>query len=559
MLAFVLQGKNRSSDDDELLLAYTLPPFSPRSPPRLTHTRCSFQGGEWKHTPTEKNPHLHVRVTQDVCVKKNSPCPCPSGHMLCDDPSGNSDHNGGKFCHYGEFCPIGDCPTGKHKCGSHWSADDTTVDPPVRSKQLTPEVCINPGESCPCHPTNDVKCDGPTRFFLNAKTGGLEQGKGGGWCMSKVDAARRITDMANMANNAAGMTAATMPMQNLLPNGCDDQSNFAQCEEGTKHCPGRWSDWDPATKSNHRLTPDSCVVQGAPCPCGPNELSCTNSHVDTVAKKTHVHHYCYRGIACPVQCDWKTEQHCPGHWDMDGNQITADSCIPKGGDQTCPCHPTFDLTCPGPDVVKLGADGAKRRVAGRPFCMPNGAMQPTTSSLATSSAAAATCPPQAGVVCGEGLTHCPAQYDVDAAGVSTVMLEEHCIMAGTACPTYQPAPVWTPPATSAAGTNAGAAAGTAADPTVTVTHDVVTATTDPNVPVGTAVHGTPDGTFASPVAVPAGDTTLPANDQPAAGDSGPAGTPVAADADAAAIAATANVPAAMATADTAVAGSTTSP
>ena len=180
-------------------------------------------GGEWKHEPTATDEHRHVRVSSDTCVPEGSSCPCHSNHVPCsrtDAATGHTHH----WCHYGQFCPV-QCPKEKQHCGSHWLPATADATPPVPAQQLTPETCTDHGTPCPCHPVNDVKCDGPPRFYLDG-AGAVVLGKSkGGWCMSKVDAQRTKKEAEDRGEG-----------DRVHENGCWDNSQDAFCEQGLKHC-----------------------------------------------------------------------------------------------------------------------------------------------------------------------------------------------------------------------------------------------------------------------------------------------------------------------------------
>lgn len=189
-------------------------------PPHVPTTK----GGEWQHQPTTTNEHHHVRVSPDQCVPEGEQCPCHSGHIPCKrtDPTTGHTH---EWCHYGQFCPV-QCPSDKRHCGSHWSPDDPTASPPVRAQQLTQEVCVDHDASCPCHPVNDVQCQGAPRFKFDKNVDAIVQTTSRGWCMSKVDGLRMKKEAEDRGEG-----------DRVTDTGCWDHSSDVDCAgDGLRHC-----------------------------------------------------------------------------------------------------------------------------------------------------------------------------------------------------------------------------------------------------------------------------------------------------------------------------------
>jgi hypothetical protein len=261
--------------------------------------------GHFKHAPTATDPNFHVRTSEDSCVLENEMCPCSADQVLCDavmPTVGGAGATAGthaapnKYCHHGAFCPV-HCPSTKNHCGGHWTD----------GKQITSESCVDVGTPCPCHPNNDLTCPGHTIMSLDA-TGTIVNTAGPSWCLAKD---MHMPTAAGRTMTAAG-TAATCPV-----------NEHVECKEGLKHCGGEWKLEPTATNPHHhvRVSPDTCVVEGSPCPCHQGQMLCDDVHSPTAGSK-----FCHMGEFCPIKCP-TGQKKCGSHYSKDGKQLTAENCV----------------------------------------------------------------------------------------------------------------------------------------------------------------------------------------------------------------------------------------
>ena len=72
--------------------------------------------------------------------------------------------------------------------------------------------------------------------------------------------------------------------------------------------------------------------------------------------------FCISIEFCPVYCDSEKEQHCSGDWDpKTGEQITADTCIPKYDADGCwnQCQTTCPADADGQWCTKQDTNGCE--------------------------------------------------------------------------------------------------------------------------------------------------------------------------------------------------------
>ena len=72
--------------------------------------------------------------------------------------------------------------------------------------------------------------------------------------------------------------------------------------------------------------------------------------------------FCISIEFCPVHCDSEKEQHCSGDWDpKTGEQITADTCIPKYDANGCwnQCQTTCPADADGQWCTKQDTNGCE--------------------------------------------------------------------------------------------------------------------------------------------------------------------------------------------------------
>jgi hypothetical protein len=253
----------------------------------------------------------------EQCGSKATGCPCPAQWQSCSDEMG-------AWCQKTEYgpCPVF-CNSTSQACRANvW---DTSVDPPQidwDASYASPETCERMYDDsgamlpCPCNDLYENQCgDSTTGYFCQDKQ----------WsCPVFCDYTTQV-ECWEQAYDSSGQPDYNQVTQTCAPiaDGCSCNAQYeTKCTDswGTWCQPNAYGscpvvcDWntqqscftttyDSAGVADWTTSNESCVALSDPCPCNDQwEFRCEYAGMFYCQEKTWG--------ACPVSCDWDTEQTC---------------------------------------------------------------------------------------------------------------------------------------------------------------------------------------------------------------------------------------------------------